>query len=436
MKKTLKYILIFISMLIIFCILLTVTSLIPRELLTKKVKESSEILNGQTNSLIIKINDRETKFDNFSDSLMINTAYSIDNTTPFYSSMMARKNYIKGKTEIIYPDTTGELKSSSKYKGLNQVGDLADTVNNDTTESFEYARYWHGYLIFLRPLLTLFNITQIRIILFILFGILAIILINQIYKKINLGTAIIFLCGLLICDYFYLGITLQGAPVFLIVMISSIILLSRDIKDKNAFFLIIGGLTSFFDFLTVPILTLAVPLLIYSLIQNKNQCDVKKIFIELLKYCIMWGIGYIGLWLMKWVIVDLVYHRNLIQTSLNQFMYRSEAKNISKNNLLEPIKYIANPLFLSIVILSVLMIVKLIKYKGKKIKFSFKEISVYFSIVILVLSWILVLRQHFFQHLFFTYRNLFPICVCFMLMIYNLFKVEPNKNEKGMENKE
>ena len=435
MKKILKYVITFILMIITSCILLTITSLIPRQALTKKVKESAAILGQQGNNLIITINGRKTKFDNYSDSLMVNTAYSIDETDPFYSSMVARKNYIKGKTEVIYPDTTGELKSSSKYKSLNQVGDLIDTVNNDTTESFEYARYWHGYLIFLRPLLVLFNVSQIRIILTIIYVILAIILLYKIYKKINLGTAIIFLCGLMICDYFYLGITLQGTSVFLIMMIASIILLSKDIKDKGMFFLIIGGLTSFFDFLTVPIVTLAVPLLIYSLIQNKNQCNIKKLFIELIKYCILWGIGYIGLWLMKWVIVDLIYHKNIIQTSLIQFIYRSDTKNLSKINLLEPIQYIAKPVFLSILVLAVLMIVKLIKYKDKKIKFNFKEISIYFFIVIIVLLYILVLREHFFQHLFFTYRNLFVICVCLFLMIYNLFKLEPNKNDKEMENK-
>ncbi len=193
MKNILKYIGIFISMIVIFCITLTITSLIPKEALTKKTKESAEILNEQTNNLIIYINNRPTKFDNYTDSLMINTAYSIDNTTPFYSSMVARKNYIKGKTEIIYPDTTGELPSSSKYKTINQVGDLNDTVNNDVTESFEYGRYWHGYLIFLRPLLMIFNITQIRAILFVIYAILAIILLYNIYIKIDLGTMIIFL---------------------------------------------------------------------------------------------------------------------------------------------------------------------------------------------------------------------------------------------------
>lgn len=439
MKNILKYIVTFILMIVVFCVLLTITSLIPRESLTKKVKESSTILCNQGNSLIIFIDGRPTKFDNYTDSLMINTAYSIDNTTPFYSSMVARKNYIKGKTEVVYPDTTGELKSSSKYKALNQVGDLRDTVNNDTVESFEYSRYWHGYLIFLRPLLVLFNISQIRAILTVIYVILAAILLYKIYKKINLGTAIIFLCGLMICDYFYLGITLQGTPVFLITMISSILILSEKIKDKGLFFLIIGGLTNFFDFLTVPILTLGIPLLVYSLIQNKNKFNIKKLFIELFKCCVMWAIGYGGVWITKWLLLDLFYNKDIIQTVLEQFKYRS-SNEITQKELLNSIKFALKPISISFIITLVLLIIKLIKYKKsnnlKDMKFNFKEISVYLSIGLLAVLWILLLKQHFVQHIFFTYRNMALISISVFLIIYNLFtKKEYSEDEEKINGK-
>lgn len=433
MKNILKYVVTFISMIIIFCILLTITSLIPKEAITKKVKESSEILNEETNNLCIYINKRKVRFDNWTDSLMINTAYSIDNSTPFYSSMMARKNYIKGKTLIIYPDSTGELKSSSNYKSLNQVGDLNDTVNNNTFESFEYARYWHGYLIFLRPLLLLFNITQIRSILLVLFAILGFILVYMLYRKIDLGTAIIFLFGLFICDYFLIGISLQGTSVFLIMTIASILILSKDIKDKYMFFLIIGGLTSFFDFLTVPILTLGMPLLMYSLVQNKNKCNIKELFIELFKFCIMWGIGYLGIWIFKWILVDVLYHKNLFKISLEQFKYRSNYNLIKFKDIIKPIfTYIIKPFLFTFMTTCILTIIKLIKYKDlQNIKYNFKEISVYIFIILLVCLWILALKEHCYQHRFFTYRNILLISDCIFLIIYNFFtKIETDENKK------
>lgn len=179
--KGLKYLLIYLILIVVFLISLMLTSLIPSSIMHDNVKATAETLNEQTNQYFLKIRYVPVKFDNYTDALMINTAYSIDNINPFYSAMVARKNYIPGKTKIITEDTSGELNSSSKYDKLDQVGDLNDTVNGEVEESFEYARYWHGYLVWLRPLLCLTNINNIRfilIIIFILLGIALIVLVS------------------------------------------------------------------------------------------------------------------------------------------------------------------------------------------------------------------------------------------------------------------
>lgn len=189
MKKNLqillKYILVFVSIIILFMVLLTLTSLIPRENIEENTKESAEILKGQTNRLYFPVRNWIMYFDNFTDALMINTAYSIDNNEPLYSAMVARKNYIPGVTKIIYEDDVGELRSASKYADvkLDQVGELNDTVNNDIEESFEYARYWHGYLVLLRPALLFANIGEIRVALVCIFIILLVILTIILAKK-------------------------------------------------------------------------------------------------------------------------------------------------------------------------------------------------------------------------------------------------------------
>ncbi|MEI3356321.1 MAG: hypothetical protein V8R81_04560 [Clostridia bacterium] len=155
---------------------------------------------------------------NDTDALMINMI-SIDNKTPLYSSFVARKNYIPEITEKIYEDTSGELKSASKYEHHNEVGELEDTVNGEKLESFEYARYWHGYLTVLRPLLLIANLGQIRIIFTIVLFLLFIVFAYLIYKKINLTVAAIFTMGLISIEYFYLGFSMQGIFIFFITMI-------------------------------------------------------------------------------------------------------------------------------------------------------------------------------------------------------------------------
>lgn len=184
-KIVFKYIAIFICIIILFISLLTLTSLIPRESIEEHTRESAEILTSQTNRLYFPVREWLMYFDNFTDALMINTAYSIDNSKPLYSAMVARRNYIPGVTKIIYEDKVGELGNFDKYTSgeVDQSGELAETVNGTIEESFEYARYWHGYLVLLRPALLLGNIGEIRIVLTFIFIILLIILTIMLAKK-------------------------------------------------------------------------------------------------------------------------------------------------------------------------------------------------------------------------------------------------------------
>ena len=275
MQKLLKYTCTIILLILIYVGTLYITSLIPQTALKTKVSESAEILAKQGNNFFIRIpnKNRYIKFDNYTDALMINTAYSIDSKEPLISSLVCRKNYIPGTTKIEYKDTVSELKSASKYPDLDQVGELKDTIKGDIEESFEYARYWHGYLVPLRILLCIFNITEIRILFILLFLVLITTLMVLITKKINIYAMLVFLVALISVEYFYIGVSLQGSSIFFITMLTSIILIYRynKIKDFPLLFLIVGSLTSFFDFLTVPLLTLGIPFAIFFLIKRKRR---------------------------------------------------------------------------------------------------------------------------------------------------------------------
>lgn len=419
-------------MIICFCVLLTLTSLIPKRYLTTNIKESATILKKETNYLKIYLINKHDNivFDNYTDALMLNTAYSISPTSPFYSWMVARKNYIEGKTKIVYNDVKGPLKSDSKYEEYDTVGELNDIANDEIDESFEYARYWHGYLIFLRPLLVLLNITQIRMLLIVMFAILGAVFLFLLYKKFNLITALVFLFGLIICDYFYIGLSLQGSFIFLITIIASIIILTKNVKNKNMLFFIIGGLTSFFDFLTVPIITLGIPILLYSLLFSQNDENYKKIYINLFKLCIFWGIAYIGVWFTKWIFVDILYNKGLIKTVIEQFKFRTVNSGDNKVALLDIFIYCMSIIYIPGVFFGILtfllVIIKLIKIgKLEKTKIDWKK-----TILLLVFSQIgiipyIVLKQHSLQHMFFVYRNIWVTYTGILLaIIYSIKKID------------
>lgn len=433
MKEISKCIIAFFIMIILFCTTLTLSSLIPKKCIEKKVGESAKILEEQTDRLYIQIPLKSIYmlYDNFTDALMINTAFSIDSKTPFYSAIVARKNYIDGTTKKIYPDTIGELKSSSKYEEFTQVGDLIDTVNNNAEESYEYARYWHGYLIFLRPLLIIFNITQIRILVFIIFLILAIVLLYKIYKRINIQTSIIFLFGLIICDYFFECFSLQGSAVFLITMITSILILSKDFKNKAILYFIVGSLTSFFDFLTVPIITLGVPLLIDIMVSENTdfKADLKTVF----KNCVIWAIGYSSVFMSKWIITDIIYNKGIINTTIEQLKYRTMSKGIFENNisikdaLFMNSKIVLKENYIFFLITVFMVFLKFLK-KDSHIVFNYKKMIIYWLIGFLGITWYVVLKEHSYQHHYFTYRIFLLISSALLLGIYN--GVERVKDEE------
>ena len=55
-------------------------------------------------------------------------------------------------------DTQEELISVNS-KDYDPVGELEEFLNGNINTSINYARYWHGYLPALRPLLIFFNIS-------------------------------------------------------------------------------------------------------------------------------------------------------------------------------------------------------------------------------------------------------------------------------------
>lgn len=434
MRKILKYVIIYLIFIFSFIIMLCFASSISKKYIIKNVTESSQTLfkEGNRKKIYIPYKGYIMEFDNFTDALMINTAYSIDSSTPLYSAFVARKNYIPNETTKVFEDSIGELKSASKYEYHNEVGELNDLVNGEINESYEYGRYWHGYLTILRPLLVILNLAQIRIFFAIIIVILAIILLTLIWKKIDKLIAIIFFISLVGVEYFYINFSLQGIFVFLIMMISSIILIRKYKKNEEygLLFFTVGMLTNFFDFLTVPIITLFVPLTLYILLEQKN----KEQLITILKrmfFCILnWGIAYGLTWLTKWILIDLIYQKSIISVSINQIFYRSsfgiEAKNY---NLLKVyfvnLKHIIETIIISLIVTYFIGFYKTIFNKHKNNKFNIIERlfnAIPYMILLLVpFFWYGLVQNHSYYHAFFTYRNLIIFNICLNIVIIKLF---------------
>ena len=320
MKNVLKYVLVWIIFILALNLYMFLGSLIPKNIVLNNIKESATILNEQGNSkYVLWVN-----IDNFTDAIIINQEYSIDSNAPLYSYMSARRNYDLDKTTKTITDSeyTEEISNLDEDYTMNQVGTLKKLVDGKIDTATTYARYWHGFMPVLRVLLIFMNISEIRIFNFIVLLCLLIYFLYLVSKKFGVTIAFIFAYSLIVYDYLFVSFSISAVSVYLIFMIASIILLKNIEKIKNLgiYFFLIGCFTSSMDLLSVPLLTLVIPLFICILNDKQNNTQS---FGKIFKYCVLWAIGYGLTWISKWVIYDLIYHQNIILNALETTRYRA-----------------------------------------------------------------------------------------------------------------
>ncbi len=257
-----------------------------------------------------------------------------------------------------------------------------------------------------------------------------------IIKKINFETAVFFIIGLLSVEIVLTTRALNEIIDFIIAISASIAILLKKDTNKNVgvVFFIVGSVTSFMDLLTEPLITLGLPLIIYILLMQKQRTSLKQDIISFIKLSILWGLGYALTWLMKWILVSLIYNRDIIQNALQQAKFRSTGMKqygyltvIGKN-----LKFLS-PIVISINLALVIIysIIKLIKNRNGKInaKQNLYTTIPFICSVILPFIWYLALRQHSYIHTFFTYKILIITIISIFIIADKILEPENKGNE-------
>lgn len=195
-----------------------------------------------------------------------------------------------------------------------------------------------------------------------------------------------------------------------------IILKHKYIKDITQVFFIIGILTSFFDLLTTPLITLGIPLIYWIVLKNiEDKVDLKTVF-RIIAY---WGIGYGVMWISKWIISDCLYQTGTITRALQKITLLSNStEEVAPNvmeTIMENIKYILNKRVLYLIVfLSVIL--SLINRKTIKRKIP------YIIIAIIPFIWFILIKNHSYVHARFTCRNLLLTIFALSILILENIK--------------
>ena len=365
-KQLKKYAALYIGVIVIYMAALLLVYAIPNSAVAENVKISQEYLELEGDNPLYIFFSPASRTDNYSD-------------------------------KIIYEEVLKE----------DDHGILYNAMDNQ-----DYARYWHGHSVYMRPLSVFFNILQIRYVLMAAFYGLVLLTLYNSYRRFGLRVAIPLAVGFLMIYPNTVSTCLQLAAIFLVTMIfSNIIIRTYDAKPERIgrIIFLCGSVANFFDLLTIPLLSFGIPL-IFVLLMNKDA--IKDQFLLMVRLGIAWVLGYGGTWAAKWVIGTVVLHRSVIADALNPNMYRSNITNI-----LPPL-----PMALNIAILAALVVVAVVLLvRSSAARARMKELCLLPVAALAPYAWYTVVLNHSCIHAFFTYRlqliTLVALGVCFAEII-------------------
>ena len=302
---------------------------------------------------------------------------------------------------------------------------------SDSMKEADYNRYWHGYLVTLRPLLFFYDLPTIRWITVLAFSILATIFLVMLKKQNGWWIAALFFLALLHAGWFkFLMFSLDQNKVYFIIFISSIILMKHrslylSPRFLPLFFIIIGASTSFVDFLTAPVLTLGIPLLIVFL--RRGSLPVKEQILTLLTCSFAWCFGYVGMWASKWVLCSMFTDCSVYDVVKGSIKERSIGTvaidfRLLCTRFLYPIPDVGGIWWASVAGTLVLGLTCHIGYLYMKYRTVFMHNLCYFILMLYPALWFIGTKQHTIIHLVFTYRIMGLFIIGYGIFALNTYR--------------
>lgn len=282
----------------------------------------------------------------------------------------------------------------------------------------EYSRYWHGYLLYLKPLLLLFSWEQlVWLELLLQIVMLVVVAALAVRGKVS-GVVPAMMAGLLFMKPELMTVSLTMSVCLIITLAAMIFQLCKGewLKSKGwypEFFLCVGIFTSYFDFLTYPVVTLGFPLCVYFMVAERES--IVSAIKRIIGYSFCWGVGYAGMWASKWVIADITLQTGTIKDALWNVIGRTEAIGgrarmnggfyVVSLNLQEygsSIYSVMAGVLIAIVVAAVIWAL----CKKVPVKAILETMVPFIIIAVIPFAWIVVVQHHSALHARFTFRIL------------------------------
>ncbi len=378
-------------------LLMTCVYILPTGRMLTQADRSLPIFENEGTSFCWAPEEKSARLDGFTDAIMLQTAVYVQDENPMKAAMRNdRMEFTEGKL-----DPAGSLK---QYVYGDRSGYVVD-----------YARYWHGYLLFLKPLLLFFSLSDIRMMNAALQLILAAGVLLLAFRKRGLRLALPMGLALLVLNPVSTALSMQFSSIYYLTLLGLFIMLLTESWDRSwgyLVFLFLGIGTAFFDFLTYPACAVGTCLALQALM---SRADGKTRLLKTVGSGAAWAFGYGGMWSGKWLAASLITGNSVMRDAVEQAQYRSGGEVTAAEGgvnatfgavLGRNLGVLANPAAAVIVLALLGVLVWLLVTKRCRFaleRASLPSLAVAFAVPFV---WYFLLRNHSLVHCWMTYRNL------------------------------
>lgn len=408
LKHIRNILLIFISIVAVGYFALVFVYLLPIRPIQENVLEASNIMYIERSHQELIYGHQDTMLDNLTDAIMLGTARYDGTGNAFEEALLANRFVVNGMmdSEVLGAESLGE--------------ELVGKVRG-------YGRYWHGYLLYLKPLLLVFNYGQIRYLVgLIQFGLFVEVVVLLMRKK-KEQYIIPFITAYLFLNPTTLSLSLQYFPASVITMLQLItLLLIEENYKKNTVhwlyhFFIVGCFIAYFDLLTFPLVTLGIPL---AFLMAENHHSLKEEIKSFMGSCVAWAAGYAMMWGSKWILGTLITKENMIKDALGSALFRIGAtESETKTSAVEAVfrNIGANKLYLLTAVIVFICVLGIGLWRKYRLNMNNVQIILLLC-ALLPFAWYVVLSNHSYIHYWFTYRVLAISIFSVLIAVVQMFE--------------
>ncbi len=356
--------------------------------------------------------------DTFTDALIMNTALYPAENAPWQDALV-NPRYVDKKI-ITFTNRTELTDLELPVVTLKKIVD--EETENCSVDS--YARYWNGYLLWLKPALYAFSFSTVRLANAVLQILLAFWLFSLLQEKIGKFYGWAFLLSYLLLNPITIALSFQYAPAYYMATLFSILLLYHEkwvAEGKTVYVLAAAGIaTAYFDFLTYPLFSYGLPMGIALLIAHRKGLLIKTFdgVKRVIEGGIFWIIGYGGMYISKWTLAAALTDIDVFADAMTQLTYRMshvqrEADldatfGLTRVLVMNLWTWVSTPAFTAFAIFVIFFAAwRMVKIKRKAEWQLYRSVTL--GLLLLCLSpfvWYDVLLNHSYLHYWFTFREL------------------------------